>query len=276
MTVNEAINENKAQEIDEDKAYTLLILEEEKKAEEKIKALIAVWWTSKKDRRKFYKSMSDTIEELFELIEEDFAVEFLRRYKSGYLYSAYIAQMLKHSLDKANVPDSYNINWHLGGASYLDDLTYYKNRLLDSIKRELERKVILDAPASEAVSSTKKPFKTLENSTKALVDTECVYAERQGAKDAYVEYDASKYRFIATLDTLTCPVCGTLDGKAFDLDKVEVGINYPPIHLHCRCTTIPYFGDFATSKRVARDEHAENIEVSMTYEEWKEKYGLQK
>ena len=81
---------------------------------------------------------------------------------------------------------------------------------------------------------------------------------------------------IVTLDGLTCEVCGELDGKVFPLSKAEVGVNYPPIHRWCRCVTIPVFDDFDTNMRVAKDEKGETIYVSMTYEEWKQTYGVQK
>lgn len=276
MTANDALKAYKAQEIDEDREYMLSILEEEKKAEDRIKAIIAVWWATKKDRRKLYKSMNETLDELFDTLDEDFAVEFPKRYESGYLHSSYIAQMLQQEFSEVPKPGDYNIKWHLGGASYLDDMKYYRNRLFDSMKRELERMMILDAPANIAIDSATKPFKTLRNSTKALVDTECVYAERQGMKEAYIKHDAERYRYIATLDTLTCSVCGSLDGNTFELAKAQVGVNYPPIHKWCRCTVIPVFDDFDSNSRVARDENGNNIEVSMTYDEWKERYGDQR
>lgn len=109
-----------------------------------------------------------------------------------------------------------------------------------------------------------------------MLDTEFVNAERQGMKDAYIEHDVRKYRYVATLDGLTCSICEELDGKVFELLKAEVGVNYPPIHRHCRCTVIPFFKDFDDNKRIARDENGNPVEVSMTYKEWKNEYGKAK
>jgi len=43
-------------------------------------------------------------------------------------------------------------------------------------------------------------------------------------------------QYVATLDTKTCPVCGTLDGKVWDLDEQHPN---PPMHYNCRCVLVP-------------------------------------
>lgn len=45
----------------------------------------------------------------------------------------------------------------------------------------------------------------------------------------------SKYRYIATLDSRTSPICRALDGKEFTYGKGPV----PPQHFNCRSTTVP-------------------------------------
>lgn len=43
-------------------------------------------------------------------------------------------------------------------------------------------------------------------------------------------------QYVATLDTKTCPVCGTLDGKTWALDEQHPT---PPRHYNCRCVLAP-------------------------------------
>ena len=45
----------------------------------------------------------------------------------------------------------------------------------------------------------------------------------------------SQYRYIATLDSRTSPICRALDGQEFDYGKGPV----PPQHFNCRSTTVP-------------------------------------
>ena len=64
---------------------------------------------------------------------------------------------------------------------------------------------------------------------------------------SYIECNIDKYIFLASLDSKTCPICGKLDGKAFFTKDAKIGLNYPPMHTDCRCTTIAY----ATKKQLA-------------------------
>ncbi len=45
----------------------------------------------------------------------------------------------------------------------------------------------------------------------------------------------SAERWVSVLDTSTCPVCGALDGKVFDVGE---GV-HPPVHVNCRCVRMP-------------------------------------
>ena len=45
----------------------------------------------------------------------------------------------------------------------------------------------------------------------------------------------SRYRYVATLDSRTSPICRALDGQEFDYGKGPV----PPQHFNCRSTTVP-------------------------------------
>ena len=93
----------------------------------------------------------------------------------------------------------------------------------------------------------------------------------------YTANEVEKYQILTTLDDKTCDICGELDGKVFQVKDAVIGLNFPPFHQECRCTTIPYYDDTPTEEltRVARDpETGKTYEVpaDMTWKEWKEKY----
>lgn len=105
----------------------------------------------------------------------------------------------------------------------------------------------------------------------------------QVSNDAHVEEykraGAKKYEFRATFDERTCPVCGKLDHKQFYVDDQKVGVNYPPMHPNCRCTTVA-----ALSKEIiARmrpgtfyDEATDTtheIPYDFSYEDWYRTFG---
>jgi len=68
---------------------------------------------------------------------------------------------------------------------------------------------------------------------------------------------------LATLDERTCDVCGPMDGQIFDLKEFEMGLNAPPLHPNCRCTTVSYFNDEFTQgeERAARGSDGKSYTV---------------
>ena len=107
-----------------------------------------------------------------------------------------------------------------------------------------------------------------------LIRTETTFYMGQGELKAYAEFGIDKYKYLATLDSRTSPMCAELDGEVFNVADAVPGENYPPLHAWCRSTTIAYFGDEDTGTRVARDKDSKTYKVpsDMTYDEWKEKY----
>lgn len=107
----------------------------------------------------------------------------------------------------------------------------------------------------------------------ALVRTETNYIANEATSRAYQEYGVEEYQYLATLDFKTSPMCRAMDGMVFKLAEKKVGVNYPPLHTHCRSTTVPYFKDLE-GERIARDEKGKTYKVDrhMKYNDWYEKY----
>lgn len=114
-----------------------------------------------------------------------------------------------------------------------------------------------------------------ESRAATLIHTESAHTAAEAAEQGYRETGVQSYRFEAALDLKTCTVCGALDQREFPLAEHETGINYPPLHPRCRCTTVPVTEFRLGSKRAARNPatgKTEYVEKGMTYEEWRKKY----
>ncbi len=97
----------------------------------------------------------------------------------------------------------------------------------------------------------------------------------------YKECGIEKYVYIATLDLRTCPICRELDDKIFEVKKAKRGVNLPPLHDGCRCTTYAYMGKewYEGIKRKARDPvtgELYTLPKSMNYKEWYQKFVVEK
>ena len=232
----------------EDVRFLLSVIETEESLKEDIEKLLFMFSKGKITKRKLKAEINDLINSFFDYFNHDFEEVLKKSYSNSFLETAFVIQLIKNEFHKA-IPGKPNLKWHINGESYIDDVLFYKGRLQHDILKEINRGIIYDQDIS-----VEKAFKTLENSTKAMIDTECSYAERQGAKSAFDNESIKKYRYLATLDTKTCEDCAELDGKVFLVKDAVVGVNYSPMHPHCRCVIIPHFDDFETGTRTARDK----------------------
>lgn len=121
-------------------------------------------------------------------------------------------------------------------------------------------------------------FDRARNRAVTVLQTETNGIQAQATLDEYQDDNIKKYRYLATLEVHTCPICGELDGKVFLVKDAEKGVNYPTMHPHCRCTTVPALEK--GGKRYARDiETGKGYEVesSQTFKDWRkqqlDKYG---
>jgi SPP1 gp7 family putative phage head morphogenesis protein len=106
-----------------------------------------------------------------------------------------------------------------------------------------------------------------------IMRTETAYVTNEIEALAYEEVGLDEYKYVATLDGRTSDVCRELDGKKFKLRDREVGKNYPPMHPHCRSTTVAVIDGFDMSelqRRARNPETGETYKVpaNMTYREW--------
>lgn len=95
-----------------------------------------------------------------------------------------------------------------------------------------------------------------------LIRTEASYVIEQAQLNAYDELDVDEYRYKVEMDGKQCAVCSELNDKYFKTSEAKVGVNYPPMHTNCRCTTKP--------KSIYDDEDESQYDLS--YDEWYAKY----
>jgi SPP1 gp7 family putative phage head morphogenesis protein len=105
-----------------------------------------------------------------------------------------------------------------------------------------------------------------------LVRTETSYIAGQAHLQAYRHAGIETYRYKASLDNRTCKFCAPLDGQILPVGDAEVGVNYPPIHPNCRCTTGAADDYTGEGQRIGKDANGKNtlLPADMTYSEWQD------
>lgn len=171
--------------------------------------------------------------------------------------------------------------WYKRGLDQ-DKLNYYHNRLLCSTQKAVTAAAIYANMSPESFRNIEHELSSTvpllsENNNMDKVHFEWLSISSDFHIFSYRKAKIKEYRFCATFDNNTCPICGQLDGKIFKLDDAQIGTNFPPVHPRCRCTTTAVIDREwdLKGKRSARDSSGRSIEVpaSMTYSEWSAKYG---
>lgn len=161
------------------------------------------------------------------------------------------------------------------GSEFSSRIWADKDKLTRELMQTLSRGFVRGDSLDRMTKEFAKRMGVSESRAATLIHTESAHIAAEAAEQGYRETGVQSYRFEAALDLKTCAVCGALDQREFPLAEHETGINYPPLHPRCRCTTVPVTEFRIGSKRAARNPatgKTEYVEKGMTYEEWRKKY----
>ncbi|MDF2722112.1 MAG: hypothetical protein K0Q59_1787 [Paenibacillus sp.] len=178
-------------------------------------------------------------------------------------------------LDQAQIDKVLSKPWTPDGRNFSSRIWADRTKLIAELQTTLTQSLINGSASDKVIADFADRMGVSKSNAKRLILTEAAYFAGQSRADAYRETNVERYKYIATLDSRTSTPCRHMDGKVFLLSEAEPGVNYPPLHGHCRSTTIPYFEDTAPGERAARDEDGETYYVpsDMTYKEWAAKHA---
>ena len=143
------------------------------------------------------------------------------------------------------------------GANFSQRLWSNTDKLAQTVKQEIVNGMIQGINLQTMTKRVSERFETAKkNDVERLLRTEVNYTLNQATLDGYKEAGIEKYEFSATLDSRTSQICSELHGEVFEIKKIAVGLNYPPMHPRCRSTTIPIV-DYESLAKQARDEIGE-------------------
>lgn len=114
---------------------------------------------------------------------------------------------------------------------------FKKNQSIREIEKEIKDNVILK-DRKQLVDGELKLTLAKELRPNMIARTETVRLANEGLKNLYKENDIKEYAYLTALDERTCPICMSLDGQIFKLNQAQQGVNMPPMHPNCRCSSI--------------------------------------
>lgn len=167
------------------------------------------------------------------------------------------------------------LDYPFDGLMFSTRLWRQSEDLKPQIQQLVNRMFVTGKPPQDFADELAARFGVKAKEAYRLLYTEGAFVAEQATLDAYREDEIDRYEYTAALDAKTCSDCGNLDGKRFAVKDAKPGINYPPMHPWCRCTTVPVVeGITPDGTRFARDQDGRAVEVpaDMTYKQWKAKF----
>lgn len=163
-------------------------------------------------------------------------------------------------------------------------ISFYQNHLENCDNRKIASLAIcymlLGGPSSfEKVISNCDMFGDITAEQmfllKEKIDYESDVASALQELQSYKDSDITRYKILISYDDRTCPKCQKMDGKVYSVNKARIGINCPPFHEGCRCTTIAVFDDDVTEglqRRARNPETGKNelIPADISFKEYME------
>ena len=137
------------------------------------------------------------------------------------------------------------IEYPYAGKMFSDRIWDNKDALVKHIKQNLTAGIIRGDSIQKMSRQLKKDLNVLYYQAERLVRTETNYAMNQGHLKGYADSGVvEKYEFLAAIDSRTSKLCKKQNGKIYRLSDAVVGVNYPPLHPHCRSTVVPVLEDW--------------------------------
>lgn len=230
----------------------------------------------------FQTQINNQVEMLAAYKEQGLTKTLKEIFEEGYYRNIFNFQQFTGIGNSFEILDVRTINqaimkpWTYDGATFSDRIWKDKEKLKNSLEKTLTQGIIRGESPEVIARKIAKETNVELNAARRLVVTESAAMSTRASMEGYEELGVEEIEFSAALDERTCPECGDMDGKHFPTKDGQIGLNMPPLHPHCRCTTIPYFDDEFTAgtERAARNEAGETYYVpsDMTYKQWKEKY----
>lgn len=150
------------------------------------------------------------------------------------------------------------------GSNFSERIWDNSSALARVLKQEIIQAFMQGVSVKDLSDRIEKRFESDRYNTERLVRTELNYALNQSTKLSYDEAGIKEYEFLAEIDSRTSDICRELNGQIFKMKDARAGVNYPPMHPHCRSTTIPVmnYEDIKARKTKPKSEDADkNIET---------------
>ena len=125
-----------------------------------------------------------------------------------------------------------------------------------------------ERPAKAQALAGGNGIKLSNNQVRTIVRTTVNQVQTMASQEVYAANQdvTQRYEYVATLDSKTTALCGSLDGKTFKYGEGPM----PPQHFNCRSTTVPIIDDEDLRKKFpdTRPSSVGRVSQDESYPDW--------
>ncbi|BAB07250.1 BH3531 [Halalkalibacterium halodurans C-125] len=162
----------------------------------------------------------------------------------GYHYEQMMRELgLGHrflAMNEAILRDTIYSGW-INEENFSDRIWNNKEKLLNHLQNRYRDALARGDNYEKLIKEVRERFGVSYYDARRLVWTEAAFILNQAHLHAYKNAGVEEYELVAIIDRKTSDICRRMHGKVFRFDELEVGVNFPPFHPHCRTTFIGVF-----------------------------------
>lgn len=216
---------------------------------------------------KQYVSLSSALKDIFQNSYYHSCYEVQKAFGVGWNIAAIDENKLKAVLSTP---------WTTDGLTFSENLWKQRDKLIGQVQTTLTQGIMTGKSPDKMIAEIQKATGNSKVNAGRLVMTESAAMSAMAQKDAFGNLGVEEFEIVETLDSKTCSVCASLDGKHFPMSDYQVGVTVPPFHPWCRGCTCPWFDDdeFTTGERIARaaDGTQYYVPENTTYQQWQDAF----
>lgn len=153
------------------------------------------------------------------------------------------------------------VNASFHNATWSDRIWTHQDVLRNELGSLLSTGLIQGRNPKELARTLRKKVESSKYNANRLMITEMARVQTEAQKQSYEKNGFTKYTF-HSLGT-ACVHCLSISGKTFDLSDMQPGVNAPPMHPNCRCST---------SAAIERTDFGVSDEMVDKFDKWTETY----
>lgn len=139
----------------------------------------------------------------------------------------------------------------------------------EALERAVRQGIVNGESLDQIVSRVRQraggALQVTERNLRSMVHTAVNTASNAARLEVFQANAANiaRVRWVATLDSSTCVICASLDGKTWPLSEPNIPI--PSVHWQCRCDIIPEIAGAPVGERASANGP---VPGDMTYDDW--------